>query len=57
MDSNTAVAIVFICITVIASVALYNQSQNDQTAMKAGLQECVVTLDYGVVKVWQKECK
>lgn len=57
MDSNTAVAIVFICIAVIASVALYNQSQNDQTAMKAGLQECVVTLDYGVVKVWQKECK
>ena len=57
MDSNTAVAIVFICIALISSVALHSQSQNDQTAMANGLQECIITLDYGVVKVWQKECK
>ena len=57
MDSNTAVAIVFGCITVIASVLVYNESKTEQTAMANGLQECIVKLEFGVAKVWQKECK
>ena len=57
MDSNTVVAIVFVCIALIASVLVYNDSKTEQTAMANGLQECIVKLEFGVAKVWQKECK
>ncbi len=56
MDSNTGVAIVFFCIAIVVSVGIYNTAKTEQTAMQNGLQECVVTFDYGVKTVWQKEC-
>lgn len=56
MDSNTGVAIVALSIAIVLSVGIYVNAKTDQTAMANGLQECVVTFDYGVKTVWQKEC-
>ena len=56
MDSNIVVAIVFICIAVFASIAVYSNALRDQAAMQNGLQECVITFDYGVKTAWQKDC-
>lgn len=57
MNYNTVLAILFVAITVFGSIAVYSNALRDQAAMQAGLQECVVTFDYGVKTAWQKECK
>ena len=57
MNYNTVIAIIFVAIAVFASVAVYSNTLRDQAAMQAGLQECVVSFNYGVKTAWQKECK
>lgn len=56
MDSNTGVSIVAIAVVSFACVLVYNESKTNQTAMQNGLQECVIKLEYGITKAWQKEC-
>lgn len=56
MQYNTVLAIIFIAIATVASVAVYSNALSNQAAVQAGLQECVITFDYGVKTAWQKEC-
>ena len=56
MNYNTVLAILFVSVAVFGAVAVYSNALRDQAAMQNGLQECVVTFDYGVKTVWQKDC-
>ena len=56
MNYNTVIAILFVVIGIFASIAVYSNALRDQAAMQNGLQECVITFDYGVKTAWQKEC-
>ena len=56
MNYNSVMAILFVAIALFASVAVYSDSQTTRAAMQTGLQECMVKLDFGYAKLWQKEC-
>ena len=56
MKHNTVVAIFFVAVAIFGAVAVYANALIEQAAMQAGLQQCVVTLDYGVKTARQKDC-
>ena len=56
MKQNTVIAILFISVAIFGAVAVFANALIEQAAMQAGLQQCVVTLEYGVKTAWQKEC-